>query len=166
MSRLIALLALLIAVLSLALNVLLIQRLDRARMTTLQTLDAADQRLASIGDASIQRTFTVRQSFAVSGTMPFKQDMLVPISMTMPISSSLSVDVDTFVGTMTFPVSYNTTVPISMTMPIHVEQNVPYSLTVPVNMDVPFELRLSELGVQAIIDETRQGIRQLREVLQ
>lgn len=166
MSRLVALLALVIAVLSLALNVVLITRLDRARLGALQALDRTDQRLGSLGDVSIQRTFAIRESFSTSGTIPFKQDMLVPISTTVPISSSMDVDVDTLLGKMTVPVSYNANVPVNMQMPVHVEQTVPYSLTVPVNLDIPFELHLSELGVQSAVDEARQELRQLRAALE
>ncbi len=190
MSRFIAPAALVIAILSLALNVFLLTRLNNARGSTLAVLDYTSQRLDSLADASIKQTVRVNQSFSVAGDMPFKQDFIVPFSMTIPvkttvpintvipINTTVNVSVNTPLGPLNVPVPINTTVPVnlqvpvSMTMPVDLKvpvtfsQTVPYSMTVPVDVQVPVEIQMRDVGIESVIKEVQQEIQQLRGAMQ
>lgn len=166
MARFLALLALVVAVISLALNLLLIQRLDQSRAVVIDTLDQTSKRIDSLADVSFQQTVRVNQSFSVSGQMPINQSMTVPISMTVPVDTSMNVDVNTPLGPMSMPVRVNTNFPVRMQVPIAISQTIPYSITVPIDMQVPFNIKLRDLGIEPAIKDAQDQIRRLRGTLE
>lgn len=166
MARVLALLALVVAVLSLALNLLLIQRLDQGRAVVIDTLDRASQRLNSLADVSFQQTVRVNQSFSVSGQMPLNQSMTVPISMTVPVDTSMNVNVTTPLGPMSMPVKVNTNFPVNMQVPVTISQTIPYSMTVPIDFQVPINIRLRDLGIEPAIKDAQDEIQRLRGALE
>ena len=105
MVRLGVLLALVIAMLSLGLNLILIVRLNQGRQIALETLDATSQRLDSLSDLSIKQTVRINRAFAVSGQFPLNENLTFPISMTVPFDSSINVSVNTPLGPMNIPPS-------------------------------------------------------------
>jgi hypothetical protein len=166
MSRLITIVALILAILSLALNLFLIQRLNQARTAAIATLDRTSQRLGSLADVSFKQTVRINQSFPVSGELPLHQDFTFPISMTVPVNTSVNVDVNTPLGPVSMPVAVNASVPIKLDVPVTISRTIPYSLTVPLDVQVPVEVRLRDLGIEPTIKETQDEIQRLRDALQ
>jgi hypothetical protein len=166
MARIIALLALIVAVISLALNLLLIQRLDRGRAVVVETLNHTSQRLDSLSDVSFQQTVRINQALSVSGKFPLNVSLTVPISVTMPINTSMNVNVNTPLGPMSMPVQVNTSVPVKMQVPVTISQTIPYSMSVPIDLQVPVNVRLRDLGIEPAIKEAQDQIQQLRGALE
>lgn len=166
MSRLLALVALVIAILSIALNVLLIIRLDRGRQAALAVIDHTSERLGVMSSVSISQTVRINRSFSVSGQMPFNQEFTVPISMMVPISMAMNVNVTTPLGPMNMPVNVNTSVPFKMQVPVTINRSIPYSMTVPIDIAIPVELPLGNLGLEATIKDTQDELLRLRGALQ
>jgi hypothetical protein len=165
MARILALLALIVAVLSLALNILLIDRLLQARVVVADVLDHTSQRLGTLSDLSFKQTIRINHTFSVSGEMPFNQNFSVPVSMTVPVNTSINVNVTTPFGPMSMPVSVNTSVPIKMQVPVAISQTIPYSVTVPLDLQVPVDVRLGDLGITPAIKDMQDQIQRLRELL-
>ncbi len=166
MSRLIAPLALVVALLSLGLNAVLLIRLNQARVGALDVLDRTSQRLDALSDVSFTHSVHVQQNLDVSGTLPFKQDFTVPIKTTVPINTTAQVNVNTPLGPVNVPVTINTSVPIDLEVPVTISQTVPYSLSVPVDLQVPIEIRLRDVGIDAAVQEIKAEIQRLRSALQ
>ncbi len=166
MSRLLAPLALVVAVISLGLNVILLQRLNQARLGALDVLDRTSQQIDALNDVSFTQTVRVQQNLDVSGKLPFKQDFTVPIQTTIPIKTSAQVNLSTPLGPVNVPVTVDTTVPINLQVPVTISQTVPYSLSVPIDLQVPIELRLRDLGIASAVQEAQSEIQQLRGALQ
>ncbi len=166
MSRLIALVALVIAVLSLGLNVLLIVRLDQGRTAATDMLDRTSLRLGSLATMSYSQTVRINRAFSVSGEMPLNQTFVIPISMTVPVNTSLNVNANTPFGQMNMPVNVNTSVPFKMQFPVTISRTIPYSLSVPVDLQIPVEIRLRDLGLEPMIRDTQNEILLLRDALQ
>lgn len=166
MARYLAIGALVIALISLALNVVLISRLNTARAGAIQTLDRVSTRLQDLPDVSFQYTARVQQTFPVSGELPFKQDMFVPISATIPVSTTAHASINTLFGPIDTPVGVNTTVPIDLVVPVSFSRTVSYSLTVPIDLQVPISIRLRDLGIAPTVDEMQTEIRRLKSSLQ
>lgn len=164
--NLIAVLALLLAGVSLAVNLILLQRLEQGRVAVLGTLDSTSERLNSLADVSIRQSVHVQQTIPVTGSIPFHQTLTVPISMTIPFNDEINVNVNTPLGPMNMPVNFDTSVPVDMQFPVTISQTVPYSLTIPIDMQVPFEVRLRDLGIEAVIRQAQLEIQQLRSVLE
>ena len=166
MPRVIAWVALGVAILSLALNLILIGRLYQARGVALEALDHTSQRLDSLPDVSINYSTRVKQVFPVSGVMPLNQSLTVPISTTVPINLTSHVSVSTLLGPLDFPYTVNTTVPIRLSVPVTISTTVPYSLTVPLDMSVPVQVRLRDVGVPELVTQVKQELQRLRAALQ
>ncbi len=166
MSRIIAVVALLVALLSLALNVYLLTRLNQARSVVLDTLAATSTSLDALPNYTFKTTFKIDQEFPVSGTMPINQSFTIPISMTVPVKTTVSPTVNTPFGNMNFPVNIDTKFPVNMTVPVALSMTVPYSMTVPVKMDYPVEVNLRDLGVEETVKSTQKQLDLLRSSLQ
>jgi hypothetical protein len=166
MARVLALLALIVAVLSLALNLLLIDRLNQGRMVVADILDHTSQSLGSLSDVSFKQTVRINHTFSFSGEMPLNQSFTVPVSMTVPINTSINVNVTTPFGPMNMPVTVNTSVPVKMQVPVTISQTIPYSVTVPLDLQVPVDIKLGDLGLAPAIKDTQGELQRLREVLQ
>ncbi|MGB8644183.1 MAG: hypothetical protein WCF84_03035 [Anaerolineae bacterium] len=166
MSRLVAYLALVVAVASIGLNVFLLTRLNQARVGAIQALDRVSTRLDDLAGVSVQYTARVKQTLPVSGELPFNQDLVVPISTTIPISVTAHASVNTPLGPLDVPVAVDTSVPINLQIPINISRTVPYSLTIPIDLAVPFEIHLHDLGVDPAIQEAKQEIQQFKASLQ
>ncbi len=166
MSRILAVIALLVALLSLALNVYLFTRLNQARSVVLDTLASTSTNLDALPDYTFKSTFKIDQQFPVSGTMPINQSLMFPISMTVPVKTTVSPNVNTPFGTMNFPVNIDTNFPVNMTVPVVISMTVPYSMTVPVKMDFPIEVKLRDLGVEDTVKSTQKQLDLLRSSLQ
>ncbi len=166
MPRVIAWVALGVAILSLVLNVILIGRLNQARGAALDALDRTSQRLDTLPDVSINYTTHINQVFPVSGIMPLNQSLTVPISTTVPINLTSHVSVNTLLGPLDFPYTVNTTVPIRLNVPVAISTTVPYSLTVPLDMSVPVQVRLRDVGIAEVVTQVKQELQRLRAALQ
>ncbi len=166
MFRIIAVLALVIAVLSLALNVILIQRLFQSRDAALKMLDQTSAQLDTLPDMSIKYTAHVKQNFSAAGSMPFQQTFTVPVNQTIPIDNTFNVNVTTPFGPMNMPIAVKSSFPVSMTMSVPISMTVPYSVTVPIDLDVPVNIALRDLGFEPTIRQAQQEIEQMRATLQ
>ncbi len=190
MSRYLTPLALAIALVSLGLNVVLLVRLNQARVGALSVLDRTSRRLDALAEVSLRQTVRVNQAVVVAGELPFQQDfnlpvnttfpvnMQVPISTTVPINTTARVNVTTLLGPVEVPVTINTTVPVNLEVPLNttvpvdlqvpvsISRTVPYSLTIPIDLQVPVEVRLRDIGIQSAIQEIQQEIQNLRGALQ
>ncbi|MGE5140497.1 MAG: hypothetical protein ACM3JD_13600 [Rudaea sp.] len=166
MSRWIAAAALAVALISLALNVLLIGRLNQARVGALATLDRASARIGDLRDVEFAQTVRIDEDLPVAGSLPFHQDLVVPIHTTIPISMTLHASVNTPFGPIDVPVPLNTTFPVDLTVPVTIDRTIPYSFTVPVNMAVPIRIRARDLGVEPAIQEAQNEILRLRRSLE
>jgi hypothetical protein len=166
MSRLISLLALLLAIISIALNVVLGARLNQARVGVLLMLDEVSRSLDTLPDVSFRQTVHVKQAVAVAGELPLNQDFTVPISTSFPISTTAHVNVATPLGLVDVPVAINTSVPVNLQVPVTLSRTVPYSLTVPLDLEVPIEIHLREVGIEGGIKQVRDEIQRLRDSLQ
>ncbi len=161
MSRIIAIVALIVAFISLALNVVLMMRLDQARVSTLQTLDHVSTRLADLRGVSFQYDARVKQTFPVSGEIPFHQEIVAPISTTIPFNTTVDASVRTPFGPLTVPVAVNATIPVNLQVPVTISRTIPYSLSIPIDLQVPIQVRLSDFGIESAVNEAQQEINQL-----
>ena len=133
-----------LTLLSLVLNVIVIQGLMRIRETAHGAV--ADAR-AVVGDFS-RDTFTytveVEQEFPIAMEFPFSQTMTVPINTVMPINTRVVVPVDLGFTTYNLRIPINTVFPVDMEFTVPVSQVVDIDTTVPVSIAVPVEIAIPE----------------------
>ncbi len=164
--RIISPVALIIAAISLALNVLLIMRLNQARVGAINALDDLSQEVAGLADFSFNYNVHISQNLSVGGELPFNQDLVIPINTSVPVKTTAHLNMATPLGPVDLPVTIDTSVPLSLSVPISISRTVPYSLAVPVNLDVPISIRARDLGIDTGIQRAQEQIQRFRASLQ
>ncbi|MCU0520852.1 MAG: hypothetical protein MUF84_09190 [Anaerolineae bacterium] len=172
----VAAVALLLALLSLVVNGLLIQRLLATREAGLQMVDAAIAGMdeAALGEVAFAYVFS--DTIAYSGTVPISQTIVFPFQGTVPFQGSVP-----FRGTV--PVVINIpilgaqrfNVPVNTNVYVDTSVDVSTTVTVPVTMDFPFEVEMpvrmpidiavsldEQPGLQALLTGLREFLVELR----
>ena len=166
MTRFVALLALVIAIISLALNVLLIVKLNQARTGALDVLDHTSRAVDGLGDYSFRHTVRINQTIPIAGELPLNQEFTVPINTTVPVKTTIHTSINTPLGPVDVPAEVDTTIPINLTVPLTISRTIPYSFTVPLDLSVPIEIRLRDMGGDSLNQQIQTEIANLRRSLQ
>jgi hypothetical protein len=136
-----------IALLSLALNLMLINVLLNVRQQVGAGAESAAKAVANLRLSSIDYTVKIDQSLPVSFTVPFSSTFAVPISVTLPISTQVSIPLETPFGVLPLTVPIRTTIPVNLRPTVPIDIAIPISTTVPVIVDVPIHLALAGTAV-------------------
>lgn len=146
----------LVAIVSLVLNVVVINSLLTARNEIGVAASTAADGVAAFRTSAIDYEVEIHEQIPVSYTLEYKETFTVPISVTLPIDTVVDVPLRTPFGELplTFPVS--TTVPIRLNPAVPLDLSVPISLTVPVDVSVPIHVELKDtpLGMSLVDMET------------
>lgn len=155
-----------VAVLSLGLNLWLINTLLQARQQAAEGAATAARAVSNLRQSVITYTVHIEQSLPVSLTVPFKTTVAVPLSTTLPIATDVTIPLDTPFGQIPINIPIRTVVPINLSTTIPVNVAVPISTSVPVNFDVPISLELGQtdfgLALQAVQTYLESTASQLR----
>jgi hypothetical protein len=153
-----------LALVSLALNILLITRLMAARNQAAAMLDEAARSLDNLSGVGLSFDFPVSQTVNFEGDVPFKQDIAFPFKGNIPIDTTISVPVDMgLLGKQVVNVPVKTTVPVDITIPVHVEQTFHVKTLVPVKMNVPIRIGPNDPPLKDLITQARQWLTRIRQ---
>lgn len=149
-----------IALLSLALNLMLINVLLNVRRQVGAGAESAAKAVANLRQSSIDYTVKIDQSLLVSFTVPFSSTFAVPISVTLPISTQVSIPLETPFGVLPLTVPIRTTIPVNLRPTVPIDIAIPISTTVPVIVEAPIHLALADtalgeslVGVQVYLED-------------
>jgi hypothetical protein len=157
---------LLIAVIvSLALNVYIINVLIEARRQVAGAATTAAGAVGELQGAAIDYPVEIREAIPISLTIAYKDVIVVPISYTLPINTSVSVPLRTPLGTFPINVPVVTTIPINLTPTVPLNLAVPVSLTVPIAIDVPIHVELGDTPLGEGLADAQQYLLDLAEDL-
>ncbi|MFZ0548816.1 MAG: hypothetical protein WAM60_25425 [Candidatus Promineifilaceae bacterium] len=129
----------------------------------------------------------ISQSIQVSLTVPFSDNIDVPIQEIIPINTTVEVPVTLpplgqivripIPIVTNIPIDLHVQVPISRSIPIDtsipvvfevdvpVQSNVPIQAEIPVDMDFPVTIPLHDMGLDGLIQQIEQALRDLAESL-
>lgn len=155
-----------VALLSLGLNLALINSLLQARKQAGEGAATAARAVANLRESVITYTVHVEQSLPVSLTVPFKTTVTVPFNTALPIATDVTIPLDTPFGPIPITIPIRATVPISLSTKIPVNVAVPISASVPVTLDAPIKLELGKtdfgqalLSVQTYLESAASELR-------
>ena len=157
----------LLAAVSLAINVLLVQTLA-VRGAALRAL--IDESLAAIDTAASQGidfSFPIEQTIDFEGDVPFVQDMVFPVKTNVAINTTVRVPVDLgALGTIYVSVPINSTFPVDTEVPVHIEQTIHIKTKVPVKITVPIHLAPDQPPFSVWIVSARNLVARLRQLVE
>jgi len=155
-----------VALLSLGLNLTLINTLLQVRQQAGEGAATAARAIRNLRESVITYTVHIEQSLPVSFTVPFNTNVIVPFSATLPIATDVTIPLDTPFGQFPINIPIRTTVPINLSTNIPVNVSVPISTSVPVKLDVPIQLELGKTdfgqalqNVQAYLENVASQLR-------
>lgn len=156
-------LGLILALVSLALNILLIYSLMGVRQTAVDGLDQALNSLDSLEDEGFHYEYKYENTLPISVEIPVQQEMVIPFQGTFPINTTVRVPIDAGVlGTFVLDVPINTSVPVDVEVPVQISQTVAFSTSIPVSLTVPIDVQPDDPAIEGFINGLRQWLLELR----
>jgi len=154
-----------LAIVSMAFNILLVIRLLALRNDVSATLDAASKAIDDLEARGIAITLPFSQTIDFEGDIPFKQEIQFPFKGNVPFNSVVRVPVTIGPITQIIEVPVNTVVPVDVVVPVKVDQVFHVKTQVPVNISVPISLGPEEPLLKDMITQARQWIERMRKYL-
>jgi len=133
-----------VAIVSLGLNLYVINVLVQARKQVAQAATSAASAVGQLSGAAIDYAVPISQTLPVSFTVAYKQTFTVPISVTLPIDTQVQVTLNTPIGDFPINVPVKTTVPVNLNPQVPLSLSVPVSVSVPISFTVPIHLALKD----------------------
>ena len=156
----------LLALASLAVNVVLVVRLLAIRNQVSEALTSASRSLDNLAGQSLAFDFPISQTVSLETDVPLKQDINFPFKGNFPVNTSVSLPVDLGpLGKQVINVPINTTVPVDVVVPVHVDQMFHVKTQVPVRMNVPIRLSPNDPPLKDLLDQARAWLQGLRKSL-
>jgi len=156
----------LLALVSLAVNVLLVARLLVIRNALTSVVANASRSLDNLAGQGISLDFPISQTINFEGDVPIKQDLNFPFKSNFPIDTTVSVPVDLGpLGQQVINVPVKTTVPVDVNVPIHVDQTIHVKTEVPIRITVPIRLGPNDPPLKDLLAQVRAMLENLRRML-
>lgn len=158
--------ALVVAAVSLLVNLVLGVALLQRRAALLTMMDQAMAALDDPSNEKISFNFPISQTVNFEGDIPFKQDFDFPFKGNVRINTTIRVPVDLGpLGTHVVNVPVDTVVPVDTSVPVHIDQTFHVKMQVPVQMEVPVELSTAQPPLNEWLSKVRDLLALLRSQL-
>jgi hypothetical protein len=154
-----------LTLLSLALNGAVIFGLLWARQIALSTTADARAMVTGIGDETFSYTIEVRQEIPVAASVPFHEEITVPVKTTIPIDTTVVVPIDLGITTYNLEVPIRTLVPVDLAFTVPISQTVDIRTTVPLELDVPIEIPLADTPLVGYLEKIDAALARFGEKL-
>jgi hypothetical protein len=138
-----------VALVSLGINLALVNALLQARRQVAQAAGAAAAAVQQLQGTAIDYVVPINQTLPVSFTVAYQHVLTVPISMTLPIDTIVTVPFNTPLGSFPVTVPVKTSIPINLSPQIPLDLSVPVSVTVPISFSVPIHVAVSDTSLGA-----------------
>jgi hypothetical protein len=145
-----------VALISLALNVVLINVLLGARRQAGEAAAAAAQAIGALRQTTIDTSVRVERSIPVILNIPISQTLTVPIDDAIPINTQVQVPIEIpLLGTRLFDIPIQATIPVKLETVVPINLIVPLSTSVPVAFDVPIRIVIADTPLGESLAETQ-----------
>lgn len=157
-----ALLALLIAGVSLALNLIVITKLLQVRNQVDGVFTSVITRLEAVCDpGATPLVFPISQTIRFQGNIPMPQGLVIPFKGNIPFRTTIRVE--TFPGGPVINVPINTVVPVDTQVPIPGNIVIPVDTSIPFRQDIPIDLCTEASPFHGLVDQLENELRTLQD---
>jgi hypothetical protein len=162
--RFLVALALILSLISLALNIVLILALLNVRQVAVEGVDTALNSLDNLGEDGFHYEYEFNQDFPISTDIPVQQEMIFPFEGDFPINTTVEVPINAGVlGTFVVEVPIDTSIYVSTQVPVSINETFHVSTSVPISMTIPIDVQLDDPAIQSTLDGLRQWLTELRQ---
>lgn len=144
----------LIAISSLALNVLILQQLVSTREAARQAVRDARAMVVNLQDQGFSHTIKINETLPVEADLPVKETIPIPINETFTVNAAATIPINLGpFGSRTVTVPVGGEVPVNTTIEIELDRTFHVSTVVPVNFEVPIDIKLASTPLyQTLLD--------------
>jgi len=149
-----------IAIVSLALNVVILVVLVAGLVAARQMAGDAASALESFSQQTISYRFRVNQTVPVSADVPFQLDLIVPVNQTLDVNTVVTVSRELpVIGQIEFDVPIQTSIPVSFEVPLIINQTFPITTDVALNLEIPLDVSIADTPLKQAIDAVAQPLK-------
>jgi hypothetical protein len=150
----------------LVVNAGLVYGLLRVREKAAAGAQTAARMVAAFRTATLDYNVYIDRTLPVSLTVPFDSTLSVPISTTLPIDTEFSFALKTLVGDFPVNIPMHATVPVNLVAQVPIHMAVPISTTIPVAFAMPLKVDVAQTSVADMLGPTQTYLEQLAVELQ
>ena len=152
--RVLVALAVVALVASIAVSILSLYGLIRARATALEAIGSARAALSGLSEYRIEAMVPINSTFPVSVEVPLRQDFVVPIRTTIPIATTAHVPIEIpLFGTYEINVPVEAEVPVDLQVVVPISQTMPINTVIALNIEIPVQLDIGQLGLDSMLGQ-------------
>jgi hypothetical protein len=155
-----------VALISLAINVVMLRQLLLARRIALESVQDSIAVIDSLQGQVINYNVVIDENLPINADIPINETVEIHIQDEFPINTTVTVSVPAGpLGSIPVRVPISTTVPIDRTIPIQINQTFSLSTMIPLHLDVPLAFSTQQLGLFATLEETKARLVLLEQSL-
>jgi hypothetical protein len=152
----------LVALASLAANLLILSQLAMARRAASAAVSGAAAVVSDLQDTTLTYTIPIDETIVFAADLPVQASIPVHIQQTLPIDTVVTVPVDAGpLGTLPLRVPIQANVPVDIADTIEVNQAFHVETAVPVSMEVPVRIPVAETPLLATLQDVEAQLRAL-----
>jgi hypothetical protein len=154
-----------LVIILLVLNLILLDSLNLARLTAIETLSEVETMLDSLANEVIVYNVEVNQAVPVKVDVPFNRRMEIPLNTVVPIDQELSVPFQTPAGEVMLSVPVKTEVPIDTVVPVDFNQTISVDTVVQLKTTLPVEIDIAQTPLAGYLNQAKLDLARLRSHL-
>ena len=154
-----------LVILLLILNLILLDALNLARITAIETLGKAETMLDSLTDEVIVYNIEVNQAIPVSVDIPFNYAAEIPFNTVIPVDQVLRVPFRTPAGEVMLDVPVQTDIPIDIVVPVDFNHTLSVDTVVTLSTTLPVEIDIAQTSLASYLREAKSDIARLKNRL-
>jgi hypothetical protein len=149
----------LLVLLSILLNVVVLNQLLSLRRTASQAIGDTSVMLADLREETIALSIPIDQTIVIDTDLPIEETVTVPIRTNLPISTEVTVTVDAgLLGDIPLQVPLETTVPVDIEVDIPIDQTFAVRAPVTLNLEVPVEIVVADTPLDATLEQAQDSL--------
>ncbi|MCL4294804.1 MAG: hypothetical protein KJ077_03720 [Anaerolineae bacterium] len=146
-------------------NLLLLDALNLARLTAVETLSKVETTLDSLSNEVIIYNLKVNQAVPVKVDVPFNRTMEIPINAVIPVDQQLTVPFSIGGREVALEVPIKSDFPIDTVVPVTFNETLNVDTVVQLDTTLPVEIDLAQTPLAGYLKQARQDISRLRNRL-
>ncbi|GAB4530994.1 MAG: hypothetical protein Kow0063_09690 [Anaerolineae bacterium] len=154
-----------LVIILLALNLLLLDILNMARLAAIDSLSKIEATLDSLATEVIVYNFEIDQAVPMKADIPFNRTVEVPLNTSVPINQVLTLPLQTPAGEIVLDVPVQTEVPINMVVPVDFDQTISVDTVVQLETTLPVEIEIAKTPLAAYLKQARSELAQIKRRL-
>jgi len=149
----------------LLLNLLVLDVLNLARLTAIETLGKLETMLDSLANEVIVYNVEVDQAVPLQADVPFNRTLDIPLNAVVPIDETLSLPFQTPAGEVTIQVPIRTEVPINTVVSVDFNQTISVDTVVQLKTTLPVKIEIAKTPLADYLKQAKSDIARLRNRL-